>query len=192
MLYNTPRAYGLVTILFHWCIAVLFIGQIVLGIIMLRLDDQRRVFELIQLHKSIGFVILALVIPRIVWRLAALSPDLPAGMSKAERGAANLSHAALYGLMLALPLTGWVLVSISTLGIVTLAFGKVLIPNLPLAPSDAAELLWSWVHAILAFGAAGLIALHVGAALWHQFVRRDGLLVRMLVPGREEHTGGTR
>ncbi|MGC4024737.1 MAG: cytochrome b [Mesorhizobium sp.] len=192
MLYNTRRAYGLVTILFHWSIAALFIGQIALGLTMLRLDDQRRVFELIQLHKSIGFLILALVILRILWRLAVLSPDLPSGMSKIERGAANLSHAALYGLMLGLPLTGWVLVSVSTLGIVTLVFGKLLIPNLPLPPSDAAELLWSWVHAVLAFGAAVLIVLHMGAALWHQFVRRDGLLVRMLVPGREERTDGHR
>jgi len=192
MLYNTHRSYGLVTILFHWLIAVLFIGQIVLGIVMLRLDDQRRVFELIQLHKSIGFVILALVIPRLLWRVAAQSPDLPRTMTKAERGAAKLSHATLYALMLALPLTGWVIVSVSTLGIVTLAFDKILIPNLPLPASDAAELFWSWVHAILAFGAAGLVALHIGAALWHQFIRRDGLLVRMFVPGREERTGDPR
>lgn len=192
MLYNTRRAYGLVTILFHWSIAALFIGQISLGVAMLRLEDQRRAFELIQLHKSIGFMILALVILRLLWRLAGQSPELPSNMSKIERRMAVLAHAALYVLMIALPLTGWVLVSVSTLGIVTLAFDKVLIPNLPLPPSDTAELFWSWVHAVLAFGAGSLVALHIGAAFWHQFIRRDGLLVRMIVPGREERSRYSR
>lgn len=186
MLINSRRAYGLVTIVFHWAIAPLFIGQIVLGVVMLRLDDQRRAFELIQLHKSIGFLILALAVPRLLWRLANRAPALPENMSRPERSAAKLSHAALYGLMIALPITGWILVSVSTLGIVTLAFNTVVIPNLPLPASDVAETVWSWIHTALAFLAAGLVLLHICAALWHQFLRRDDLLKRIILPGREE------
>ena len=192
MLINTRRGYGLVTILFHWTIAPIVIAQLLLGFVMLRLADQRSAFELIQLHKSIGFLILALVIPRLLWRLASVTPEHPAGMSPHERLVAQLSHFALYGMMIGLPLSGWILVSVSTLGIVTLAFNKIIISNLPLATSDFAESLWSWIHAILAFVAAALIVLHLCAALWHQFLRRDDLLSRIIFPAREERSGPPR
>lgn len=192
MLINTKQSYGLISILFHWTIAPLFIAQLVLGFVMIRLTDQRLGFELIQLHKSLGFLILALAIPRLLWRLASKSPSFPKRMSRTERGAAMVSHSALYGLMFILPLTGWILVSVSTLGIVTLAFNSIVIPNIPLTPSDAAETFWSTVHGLLGFATAGLVTLHICAGLWHQFVRRDGLLKRILVPEREEHTAPPR
>ncbi|MCO5063820.1 MAG: cytochrome b [Rhizobiaceae bacterium] len=186
MLGNTRRSYGLVAIVLHWIIAPLFIGQLVLGFLMVRLDDQRRAFELIQLHKSLGFLILALAVPRLLWRLGGISPELPESMSRYERLAATLSHASLYGLMIGLPLTGWILVSVSTLGIVTFAFNFVVIPNLPLVPSDGAEAFWSSTHMALGFIAAAVVTLHLCAAAWHQFIRKDGLLSRILCPRRDD------
>lgn len=182
MLRNTKQSYGLAAILLHWLIGLLIIGQIGLGLTMLRLDDQRRAFELIQLHKSIGFLILGLVAIRICWRLANKRPELPEATTRLERIAAGLSHHALYLLMIVLPLTGWALVSVSPLKIPTLVFSRFRVPNLPVSASEASELFWSSAHAVLGFAAAGLIALHILAALWHHFIRRDQILVRMLRP----------
>ncbi|MGE0280716.1 MAG: cytochrome b [Rhizobiaceae bacterium] len=184
MLRNTETRYGLVAIILHWLIGLLFIGQIVLGLVMVRLDDQRLSFDLIQWHKSFGFLILVLVPLRIAWRLANLRPALPDSTPAWEHEAASATHLILYLLMLVLPLTGWVLVSVSTLGMPTFAFYRFIIPNLPLPASDGTEEMWAFVHQWLSYAAAALVGFHVLAALRHQFILRDGLLVRMLVPGK--------
>jgi len=190
MLRNTETRYGLVAIILHWLIGLLFIGQIVLGLIMVRLDDQRLSFDLIQWHKSFGFLILVLVPLRIVWRLANPRPALPDASPAWEHDAASGTHLLLYLLMLILPLTGWVLVSVSTLGMPTFAFYRFIVPNLPLPASDGAEEMWALVHQWLGYAAAALVGLHILAALRHQFILRDGLLVRMLVPGKNSAEKG--
>ena len=89
---NTPTRYGWATILLHWLIGVLFIGQFALGFIMVRLTSQRTAFELIQLHKSLGFLLLGLIIVRIAWRLGNAAPPLPASVGVLERRTAPLAH----------------------------------------------------------------------------------------------------
>lgn len=180
MLRNTRQTYGLVAIGLHWAIAALIISQIVLGLTMVRLKDQRLAFDLIQWHKSFGLLTLALVSVRLAWRLANVTPELPRGMNPAEALAAHASHGLLYGLMLALPMSGWTLVSVSTLGIPTFAFYLFIVPHLPLTPSDAAEAWWASTHALLAYALIALVAVHAAAALWHHFWRRDDVLTRML------------
>jgi cytochrome b561 len=184
MLRNTEVRYGLVAIVLHWLIGLLFIGQIALGLIMVRLEDQRLSFDLIQWHKSFGFLILVLVPLRIAWRLANPRPALSDTTPAWEHVAASAAHRIFYLLMILLPVTGWVLVSVSTLGMPTFAFYRFIIPNLPLPASDGSEAMWALVHQWLGYAASGLVALHILAALRHQFVLRDGLLVRMLVPGK--------
>lgn len=180
MLLNTPTRYGSAAIILHWVIAALILGQIVAGLVMVRMSDQRLAFDLIQWHKSFGFLILALVVFRIGWRLANIDPHFPDDMPSWERQAAKTSHRLLYLLMLALPVSGWVLVSVSVLGIPTHAFYLVVIPHLPLIPSDGAETLATTVHAWLAYGLTGLIVLHALAALRHHFLLGDSVLKRML------------
>jgi cytochrome b561 len=91
---------------------------------------------------------------------------------------------ALYGVFLALPLTGWALVSTTVLPIPTLIFGLFLLPHLPLGDSEAAEELWAAVHSLLAYAAIMLVGVHVLAALRHHFILRDGVLKRMIYPAR--------
>lgn len=184
MLRNTAKSYGLVAIILHWVIALLFIGQLVLGLWMVRMADQRLAFSLIQWHKSFGFLILALAAIRLCWWLVNPRPALPDDMSRWERSAAGVAHAALYGLMFVLPLTGWALVSVSLLGIPTFAFYLFVIPHLPLAVSEQAETLWSSAHALLGYGAAGLVTIHILAALRHHLWLRDDLLTRITRPAR--------
>lgn len=182
MLRNNRDGYGLVAIALHWAIALLFIGQLVFGLVMVRIADQRLSFDLIQWHKSFGFLLLGLVLVRLLWRLANPRPDDPATLAPWERIAARTNHRLLYVLMFALPLSGWALVSVSVLAIPTFAFYLVVIPHLPLEMSEAAEDFWDETHELLAYIAIALVAVHVLASLRHHFWLRDDVLRRMIIP----------
>jgi cytochrome b561 len=186
---NTPTRYGWAMIILHWLIGIVFIGQFALGFVMVRTASQRTSFELIQLHKSFGFLLLGLVILRIAWRLGNAAPALPASVGALERRTAPLAHFALYALQVALPLSGWALVSVSTLEIPTMPFDLFVMPNLPLAESDASESFWIAAHWYLAYAGIALVAVHVAAALRHHFLLRDTVLARMITPssGGEEN-----
>ncbi|MGQ3026485.1 MAG: cytochrome b, partial [Sphingopyxis sp.] len=103
------QRYGRVARALHWSIAVLLLVTIPIGLyhdaLMKRLDG------VMQVHKSIGFTVLALSILRIGWRLTHRPPPLPTGMPNWERAAAKANHALFYTLMLVMPLTGWIFTS---------------------------------------------------------------------------------
>ncbi|TKB16934.1 MAG: cytochrome b [Mesorhizobium sp.] len=179
---NTTTRYGWAMIILHWLIGAIFIGQFVLGFVMVRIESQRTSFELIQLHKSFGFLLLGLIILRIAWRLGNAAPALPVSVGTLERKAAPLAHFALYVFQIALPLSGWALVSVSTLEIPTMPFNQFVMPNLPLTESDAAESFWSATHRYLAYAGIALVALHIAAALRHHFLLRDTVLRRIITP----------
>jgi len=179
---NNNARYGWAMIILHWLIGIIFIGQFVLGFVMMRIESQRTAFELIQLHKSFGFLLLGLIILRIAWRLGNAAPALPPSVGALERRAAPLAHLALYAFQIALPLSGWALVSVSTLEIPSMPFNLFVMPNLPLAESDAAESFWTAAHWYLAYAGIALVALHVAAALRHHFLLRDSVLRRMITP----------
>ena len=109
-----PR-YSAVAVALHWVIALCILSMIPMGWWMTAAIEQpgsqAAAYRLFQLHKSIGFLILALTLVRIVWRLTHRPPALPAGMKRWEAFAAHATHAAFYALMLGLPLTGWLYVS---------------------------------------------------------------------------------
>ncbi|WP_214470119.1 cytochrome b [Mesorhizobium sp. dw_380] len=179
---NTTTRYGWGMIILHWLIGIIFIGQFGLGFVMVRIASQRTAFELIQLHKSLGFLLLGLIILRIAWRLGNAAPPLPPSVGPLERRAAPLAHLALYAFQIALPLSGWALVSVSTLEIPTMPFDLFVMPNLPLAESDAAEGFWAAAHWYLAYAGIALVALHIAAALRHHLLLRDSVLTRMITP----------
>ena len=182
---NSTTRYGWAAITLHWLIAAIFIGQFALGFVMVRLSSQRTAFELIQLHKSFGFLLLGLVILRIAWRLGNAAPALPRAVGPFERRTAPLAHLALYAFQLALPLSGWALVSVSMLEIPSMPFNLFVMPNLPLAESDAAEGFWTAAHWYLAYAGMVLVALHLAAALRHHFWLRDTVLTRMITPSSD-------
>lgn len=179
---NTASTYGWGAIILHWVIAILFIGQFLLGLAMSRVTSQRTAFELIQLHKSFGFLLLGLVVLRIAWRLGGVTPRLPAQTGMLERRTAPVAHLALYLFQVALPLSGWALVSASVLAIPSMPFGLFVMPNLPLGISASAEGFWLKAHSYLAYAGMALVALHVAAAFRHHFWVRDNVLVRMIAP----------
>lgn len=177
---NTPASFGLVAIVFHWTIALLFLAQLALGYLMSRDIDPVLQFNLFQYHKSIGFLVLALAAPRFIWSIFSRKPRALDGEGMASRLAARSAHAALLFLTLAVPLAGWAVASTSPLQIPSYVFDLVVMPGLPMAISDQAEAFWTEVHATLAYLAAVIVVLHVAAALWHHFVRKDPTLRRMI------------
>lgn len=192
-LHNTQNRYGLLSIMLHWLIATLFLAMLAIGIVMTRLPlTDPLTFPLYQTHKSIGMTIFLLTAIRLFWRLVDGVPELPAGLTPFERLAARATHGGLYAILLLLPLVGWIVVSASPLGIPTLLYGVVPLPHIGFvaaSPDKAAiENVSSWIHTILAMLGAFLLALHVAAALWHHFIRRDDVLMRMLTPGRTPST----
>jgi cytochrome b561 len=180
MLRNTATSWGLVSIVFHWTMAALFLGQFALGWYMQGVANLVDQFNLYQWHKSFGFLILGLAVLRLAWALTSRRPELPAGMPEGEKRLARLSHLLLYLFLLVVPLTGWAVVSTSPLPIASRFFGLFIVPSLPLGISLHAEQLWSSLHGFLAYAAIFLVAVHVLAALRHHFRDRDDVLVRMI------------
>lgn len=182
---NTDRTWGWGARAFHWIMAGLIFFQLGLGLRMTEFTaDLVTRFSLTQTHKSWGSVIFVLALLRLGWRLAnRASPSLPAGTPSWQARAARVSHAALYILILALPLSGWIAAAASPtqdlLGIENMVFGAIALPD-PWIPgvksvADAA----ARVHLAAAILLAALLAVHVAAALKHHFLDRDDVLARM-------------
>ena len=183
----TPEraGYSGVAIVLHWLIAALLVFEVALG---LNMEDARgsAKFAVFQLHKSVGITILLLVLLRIVWRFHRRPPPLTA--TGWERALAQVVHGSFYALLLALPISGWIVVSASKIAVPTLLYGTIPWPHLPgfAAMAAATKGVWyeagKFVHANLVNLAYLLVALHVAGALKHHFFDRDGELARM-VPG---------
>lgn len=186
---RTSTRYSSVAIWLHWAIAILLITMMAVGIWMTDAikakETQAIAFEVYQFHKSFGILIFVLSVARVLWRLSHAVPELPHGMAVWERLAAHGTHLLFYALMLALPLTGWLMVSASPWGLPTIIFSTVEVPHLSsLSELDqTGKMLWEGrfkgIHKYMAFGGAGLIFLHIGAALKHHFITRDDSLTRM-------------
>ena len=179
-----PR-YTAVARALHWLMALGITALVGIGLVMTHAGVTRMTqFKLFQLHKSIGITILVLVVLRLLWRLTHRPPPLPADMPGLEKGAAHAAHVALYGLMLGMPLVGWIIVSVSPFNLPTVLFGMVPWPHIPGLATISDKPYWEGVAKLVhAYGAYVLIALvgvHALAALRHHFLVRDDVLARML------------
>lgn len=128
-------------------------------------------------HKWVGVTVLLLAVLRLTWRLTHRAPPLEAQMPAWQRAVAHLTHSLLYVLLLVMPVTGWIYSNYSGYPVVYL--GKVPLPNLVERNRELAA-GWLDVHVTLSIILAVLVGLHVVAALYHQFIVRDGTLRRML------------
>lgn len=168
-----PTRYNAGARALHWAIAVLVLVNLAIGF-------GHELFEgvrLIPIHKSIGLTVLALTVLRIAWRLGSQRPSLPLGTPSWETAAAHSVHAAFYGLMIALPLSGWLF---SSAGKYPLSwFGLFELPKFAVAKDSALYALTREGHEVLGLVWIALIVLHVAAALRHHFVLRDGVLRSM-------------
>jgi len=176
--------YNNTAIVFHWLTAALIIGMLAVGKYMTSLDENSNLrFSLTQWHKTFGLIILALSLARVAWRLGHRAPGLPATMRAWERVVAHLSHLTFYGLILFMPITGWLMVSASPLNISTFFFNVIKVPHLPwLATAPNREQLadnFQLAHEYASMVLIVLLLLHIAAAIRHQFMLRDRLMTRM-------------
>jgi len=178
--------YSTVAIALHWTIAAAIALQIVLG---WRIGDVEGVTRtaILQLHKTIGVTILVLTVARLVWRLVNPPPPVDSSLTPIEKLASHWVHVAFYGLLLALPLTGWAMVSAQRIGAMKLLGGVhwpdfPVITGLPGAVQDTLADLMDKTHTVLVWVMLAMLALHVLGALKHHFVSKDPTVSRM-APG---------
>ena len=173
-----PRnRYSTVSLALHWIIA----GAILVQVLLITAHENVEgplSREFVMLHKSVGITILLLTLARIGWRLANPAIALPAEMPRWERIAARTTHVLFYVVLIAMPLTGWLATSAS--GRAFHWFGLFEWPLLPVGGGREAARQFMGVHGAVMKGLYVLIALHVLAALKHQFINRDNVLHRMI------------
>jgi len=177
---NSDTRYGLVPQFLHWIVVAMIIAQYVLAEAADELPTGVEKLATLAQHKSVGLTILLVAVLRIGWRLFDRPPP-PPPMPAWQRLAATTTHWGLYALLLAMPLTGWIMSSAANYPVSW--FGLVQLPDLVM-PSESLEDLMHEVHEVLFGVLVALAGLHVLAALKHQFIDRDGLLTRMLPWGR--------
>lgn len=185
----SSNRYDAVAAVLHWAMALGIFALIGIGLAMTHADISKlTMFKLFQLHKSIGVVILWLIVVRIVWRLTHRAPPLPDSMPPLERRAAHAGHLALYVLMLVIPLLGWAVVSAAPLNIPTVLFGLVPWPHIPflehLTDKAPVEKALERAHAWGAYVLIVIVLGHIAAGVRHA-IKGDVPLTRISLIGRE-------
>ncbi len=164
----------------HWLMAAMIVTMLFVGVGMVASVSERHDW-LVRLHKPLGVAILLLAVVRLAVRMRHPPPPLPAELPEMQKLAAHISHWLLYALMFALPLVGWAMLSAG--GYPVMLSRSMRLPAI--FPADAVAFavlrhLHAWLAGVLLVVFVG----HVGAALYHGLVRRDGVLGSMLGRGR--------
>ena len=177
---NTTNSFGFVAKGFHWTISFLIIAMLVFGFFLDDFPNTSQEFAY-NAHKTIGIIILALVILRLGWRWMNIQPGYSAKYPLFLRFLAHAAHYVIYLAIIAMPISGWVMSTASGKIPHFLGWFYFPMPGISLNESLAGQAFQ--VHNILAIVLIVLVSLHVLAALFHQFVLKDNVLKRML-PGR--------
>ncbi len=177
---NTKDGYGDISIAFHWSMAILLIALVVLGLYMVTLPDvgfDTTKITLILYHKEFGIAAFAIALLRLAWRVTNALPRLVESLPEWQQVVARFVHLSFYALMVALPVTGWLMSSAA--GIPVSFLGWFVLPDL--IPYDN-YLFQAFIviHKWLAYALILLFVIHAGAALRHHFLFRDDTLRKML------------
>lgn len=171
---STSKHFNLPARLLHWLMSAMILTMLFVGVGMVASITQRP--WLVDLHRPVGIAILLLVIVRLINRLLSPPPPLPADLPALQSVAAKLSHLLLYALMFAMPLVGWSMLSAG--GYPIPMFGSLHLPAI--VPHDPAlYAVLRCAHTWLAFLLFATVLLHLAAALFHAWVRRDGVFQSM-------------
>jgi cytochrome b561 len=173
---TTVEHYHGVSKVLHWLIAVLAFAMLAMGKLgEVEADEGNGLFGW---HTATGLLVLALMVVRAGWRLTHDVPPPPAGAPGWQRSTARVMHLAFYGLLIVLPLSGWLLTSVE--GDPVTFFGWFGVPALPVPGGEAAEDFIEETHEILGNVLLVLSGIHLAAGLKHHFIDRDDVLRRML------------
>lgn len=167
--------YNTISILLHWLIALIIFCTFPLGVYMHELPLSPQKLQYYSWHKWAGVSVFFLVLVRILWR-AGHKPPPPVFMPEWQRYSAEAVHYLLYGCMVVVPLSGWLMSS--AMGFQTVWFGVLPLPDLLDKNKELGETLQE-VHELLNIGMLALVVAHTGAAFQHHFIKKDGLIGRM-------------
>ena len=176
MLKNTPTAFGSLAKWLHWTCSVLIIAMLVIGCLTTFLPNGAVRNSLFFYHKSIGVTLFALLLFRFLWRLGSVQPK-HAGMARLQQVSAHITHYLLYLAVFVMILAGW---GMSSWGGHPVAFWGIGNVAWPVMQNKALGHLGSVVHLWGAWILTGLIGMHVLAALYHHFIKKDHVLTGML------------
>ena len=176
-----PVRYGVAARRVHWLTVVLLAVQVPVGVVMAYRGNVLNLWNavtdfLYSTHKSLGFLLLLLIVVRVLIRLVGGAPPAEPSLARWQRLVAGANHAGLYLLLLVVPALGWFAVSLFP---ALEVFGVVSLPSISGGDRAASDFVFE-LHRLGAFLLVALIGLHVVAALFHRFVRHDGVLRRML------------
>jgi cytochrome b561 len=177
---NREDRYGAIAQLFHWSMALLVIGLAALGLYMVTLPDvgfDTTKVTLVIYHKEFGLLALALLAARLSWRVTQILPRLVENQPDWQKIAAQFAQLSFYGLLFALPVTGYFMSSAA--GIPVSFLGLFPLPDFVHRDNDLFQ-LYVAIHKWLGYGLILLIFVHAGAALRHHFVSKDDTLRKML------------
>lgn len=193
-MHNTTERWGWLSKSFHWLIALLIAVIVPVGFVMsatyqFKIDPANALSARIEdvhvwlsrIHQTAGLVVLIAVLFRLGWRLSSPGPQVPPGLAAYQRALAKINHTALYALLFILPLSGWA--SMSAFGEAPTYFFWIeglpnIVPKVPLNDPFGYS-FYATIHRYGIYLGAGLLSLHIIAALWHQFVVKDSVLRRM-------------
>ena len=178
---NTADTYGALAKFLHWTIVILIIAQYVIIEAAEELPDGLEKLTMITRHKSIGILVLALALVRIGWKLVNKGQPAPVPMPRPQRIAAAAGHGLLYLLILAQPISGWMMSSAANYPVTF--FGWFQLPAL-VGANEGMHEFYEEVHEFLFTALLVVTVVHVLAALYHHFVQKDDTLRRMLPFGR--------
>jgi cytochrome b561 len=186
-----PARYNTVAMLLHWLIAAAIIANLVLVLAAPEGRSPERM-TMMNVHRALGLTILVLSVVRVAWRLFNPPPPPPPGLDALSRLAGGAMHLALYFLMVAIPLAGWMMVSASHFQVSWFGlFQWPLFPGfggLDKAAGHEWHETFETIHVTLGWAIIVLIPLHIAAGLYHHMMRKDNVLLRM-IPGTRLRDG---
>ena len=174
---NTPTRWGLVSRLLHWFMALAIFFMFGLGVTMINMRLSPMKLEAFMIHKSLGMLLLLIILLRLAWRMLSPAPDLPGTFSNRQKFLVRLGQWMMYGLLFCIPISGWVINSAANFPLQW--FGLFEIPAITGA-NIAVEDYAKTVHLVLVCILGALVVGHIAAALHHHFVRGNDILQRML------------
>jgi cytochrome b561 len=178
MVKNSKSSYGWVAIALHWLMALGIFFLFGLGLYMVELTYYDAWYRgSLDLHKSLGLILLFTWLCRIIWRWINTNPDI-SGTSLEKKGA-HFMHLLLYFVMLALMTTGYLISTADGRGIEV--FGLIEIPAMPISFENQEDIAGE-IHWILAWSLISMVTLHALAAIKHQLINKDGTLTKMIRP----------
>jgi cytochrome b561 len=179
MIRNTTSSWGSVARGFHWIIGLTIIGMLAFGWWMNHIPARPDRFFYRSIHADIGYLLLVLIALRLVWRAINPTPALPADTPRWNRIAAAASHGALYLIPLVVIMLGWAHSGARPQGDYGSFFGLFHVPQFT-SPDKATADAFEDRHIYAAYVLLALIVVHIGAAAWHHFIKRDRVAARMV------------